>query len=293
VIEPAVDGTCADRFSPLRDLLQANLANGEDRGASIAVVHDGELVVDLWGGESRPGVPWARDTLTQVWSVTKAMVGLVVLTQVEQGLIDLDAPVAKYWPAFGSEGKDGVLVRQVLGHSSGVPAWTEPVSVEDICDLEKSEALLAEQAPWYEPGSASAYQLVNHGHLVDGIVRGATGRTVAEILHDDIMGPLGGGFRLGVPTEELDRCADQSNPPPSKTDYSTLPPDAFILRAIFNPLLAPEQVCNTEAWRRSAVGGAGGHGSATRRRKGSDRRRQLRSGRLVDGQPAPRRPRHS
>ncbi|MFL6108483.1 MAG: serine hydrolase domain-containing protein, partial [Marmoricola sp.] len=257
-----IDGTCADEFSPLRDLLAENLASGEDRGASVAVVHDGELVVDLWGGEARPGVPWERDTITQVWSVTKAMVALVLLTQVEKGLIDLDAPVATYWPAFGAEGKESVLVRQVLGHTSGVPAWTPEVSVEDICDLEKSEALLAEAAPWYEPGSAPAYQLVNHGHLVDGIVRGATGRTVADILHDDIMAPLGGGFRLGVPEDELDLCADMSNPPPSNTDYSAMAPDAFLLRSIFNPLLAPEQVCNTAPWRRSAVGGAGGHGNA-------------------------------
>ena len=257
-----VDGTCADEFSPLRDLLETNLATGEDRGASLAVVHDGELVVDLWGGEARPGAPWERDTITQVWSVTKPMVGLVLLAQVEKGLIDLDAPVATYWPAFAAQGKDGVLVRQVLGHTSGVPAWTEAVSVEDICDLEKSEALLAAQAPWYEPGSAPAYQMVNHGHLVDGIVRGATGRTVAEILHEDVMAPLGGGFRLGVPEDELERCADLSNPPPSNVDYSTMPPDAFLLRAVFNPLLAPEQVCNTAAWRRSAVGGAGGHGNA-------------------------------
>jgi len=261
-VTPVIDGTCAAEFGALRDLLEQNLATGEDRGASLAVVHDGELVVDLWGGEARAGVAWERDTITQVWSVTKAMVGLVVLTQVEKGLIDLDAPVTKYWPEFGAEGKDGVLVRQVLGHTSGVPAWTAPVSVEDICDLEKSEALLAEQAPWYEPGSAPAYQMVNHGHLVDGIVRGATGRTVAEILHDDIMGPLGGGFRLGVPEDELDRCADLSNPPPSNTDYSAMPPDAFVIRAIFNPLLLAEEVCNGEAWRRSAVGGAGGHGNA-------------------------------
>ncbi|MFL6021949.1 MAG: serine hydrolase domain-containing protein, partial [Marmoricola sp.] len=200
--------------------------------------------------------------ITQVWSVSKTMAALALLTQVEQGLIDLDAPVATYWPEFAAEGKEHVLVRQVLGHTSGVPAWTTPVSVEDICDLPLSEALLAASAPWYEPGSAPAYQLVNHGHLIDGIVRGATGRTVADILHDDIMEPLGGGFRLGVPTEELDQCADLSNPPPSNVDYSTMAPDAFLLRAIFNPLLAPEAVCNTEAWRRSAVGGAGGHGNA-------------------------------
>ncbi len=257
-----VDGTCTDAFSPLRDLLETNLTNGEDAGASVAVVHDGELVADLWGGEARPGVAWTRDTITQVWSVTKAMAALALLTQVDAGLIDLDAPVAEYWPEFGAHGKDGVLVRQLLGHTSGLPGWTPPVTVEDICDLEKSEAILADQEPWYEPGSAPAYQLVCHGHLLDGVVRGATGRTVAEILHTDIMGPLGGGFRLGVPTYELDLCADLINPPPSNIDFAALGMDHFLVRAIVNPLLAPVEVCNTAPWRQSAVGGAGGHGNA-------------------------------
>lgn len=257
-----VDGTCADAFSPLRDLLASNLADGTDAGASVAVVHDGELVVDLWGGEARPGVPWERDTITQVWSVTKVMAGLVLLTQVEKGLIDLDAPVAQYWPEFAAAGKEGVLVRHVLGHTSGLPGWEPQVSVEDILDLERSEAILAAQAPWYEPGSAPAYQIVCHGHLIDGIVRGATGRTVAEILHDDIMAPLGGGFRLGVPDDELDLVADLQNPPPSNIDYGKLAPDHFLIRTIVNPLLLPEAVCNTVAWRQGAVGGAGGHGNA-------------------------------
>ncbi|MFL6160033.1 MAG: serine hydrolase domain-containing protein [Marmoricola sp.] len=257
-----IDGTSTDAFSPLRDLLAANLASGEDRGASVAVVHDGELVVDLWGGEARAGVPWTRDTITQVWSVTKTMSALTLLTQVDKGLIDLDAPVAEYWPEFGAHGKADVLVRHLLGHTSGIPGWGAQVSVEDILDLPRSEALLADQAPWYEPGSAPAYQIVCHGHLLDGVVRGATGRAVADILHTDIMAPLGGGFRLGVPDDELDLVADLSNPPPASVDYGAMGPDHFLLRTIMNPLLLPEDVCNTVAWRQGAVGGAGGHGNA-------------------------------
>jgi len=257
-----VAGSCAPAFGPLRDLLEANLADGTDLGASLAVVHDGELVADLWGGEARPGVPWERDTITLVYLVTKPMAALALLSQVEKGLIDLDTPVATYWPAFGAHGKDRVTVGQMLGHSSGVPGWTPPVTVEDILDLERSEAILAGSEPWYEPGSAPAYQLVCHGHLIDGVVRAATGRTVADIVHDDIMAPLGGGFRLGVPEDELELCADQINPPPSNIDYAALGPDHFLLRAIVNPLLLPEDVCNTPAWRRGAVGGAGGHGNA-------------------------------
>ncbi len=256
-----VDGTCTAPFLPLRELLEQNLAVGEDAGASVAVVHDGELVVDLWGGEARPGVPWQRDTITQVWSVTKTMAALALLTLAEQGYVDLDAPVGKYWPEFGACGKDRVLVRQLLGHTSGVPGWSRQVSVADILDLEKSEALLAEQEPWYEPGSAPAYQIVCHGHLLDGVVRGATGRALADVLHEDVMAPLGGGFRLGVPAGELDRCADLLPPPPSNADYGALGPDHFLVRTALNPMLGTD-VCNSDAWRRGAVGGAGGHGNA-------------------------------
>lgn len=255
------DGSCADDFLPLRDLLEKNLAAGEDVGASLAVVHDGELVVDLWGGEARPGVPWERDTITQVWSVTKAMAALAVLTLVDRGLVDLDAPVIRYWPDFGAHGKDRVLVRHLLGHTSGIPGWTQPVTVEDILDLERAEALLAAQEPWYEPMSGPAYQIVCHGHLLDAVVRGATGRTLADVLHEDVMAPLGGGFRLGVPGDELARCADLVPPPPSTVDYGALGPDHFLIRTVLNPLLAID-ICNGEAWRRGAVGGAGGHGNA-------------------------------
>jgi CubicO group peptidase (beta-lactamase class C family) len=260
-VTAVVDGTCTDAFQPLRALLEQNLAAGEDAGASVAVVHDGELVVDLWGGEARPGVPWQRDTITQVWSVTKTMAALALLTLAEQGYVDLDAPVSKYWPEFGACGKDRVLVRQLLGHTSGVPGWSRQVSVADILDLEKAEALLAEQEPWYEPGSAPAYQIVCHGHLLDGVVRGATGRALADVLHEDVMAPLGGGFRLGVPAGELDRCADLLPPPPSNADYGALGPDHFLVRTALNPMLGTD-VCNSDEWRRGAVGGAGGHGNA-------------------------------
>ncbi len=257
-----LNGTCTDAFAPLQEQLEKNLTSGEDVGASLAVVHDGELVVDLWGGEARPGTPWTEDTITQVWSVTKTMAALVVLTQVERGLIDPDAPVSEYWPDFTAHGKEPVRVRHLLGHTSGIPGWGAQVTVDDILDLKKSEALLADQEAWYEPGSAPAYQIVCHGHLLDAVVRGATGRALADILHEDVMGPLGGGFRLGVPTDELDLCADLINPPPSGVDYAALGPDHFLIRTILNPLLAPVQVCNTPAWRQGAVGGVSGHGNA-------------------------------
>lgn len=257
-----VDGVCSPAFTPLRDELARNLADGSDVGAAVAVVHDGELVADLWGGEARPGVPWRSDTVVQVWSVTKAMVGLAALVLADRGELDLDAPVASYWPAFGAGGKEDVLVRHVLGHTSGVPGWSTQVTVTDALDLETVEALLAAEQPWYQPGSASAYQIVAHGHLVDGIVRGATGRGVADVLREEVLAPLGvTDFMLGVREEDLERCADLLSPPQSAVDYSALPPDAFLLRTIANPLLTPKR-CNEADWRRGEVGGAAGHGNA-------------------------------
>ena len=256
-----VDGTCTDPFTPLRDLLARNLDDGTDVGAAVAVLHDGELVADLWGGEARPGVPWERDTIVQVWSVTKTMAALTALVVADRGQIDLDAPVAEYWPAFAAAGKDDVRVRHVLGHTSGVPGWSRPVSVDELLDLELSEGWLADEAPWYEPGSAPAYQILNHGHLLDAVVRGATGRPLAEVFRDDVAGPLGAEFHLGVPADLLDRCADLLPPPASSVDFAAMPPDHFLIRTIANPFLTMP-VCNGEAWRRGAVGAAGGHGNA-------------------------------
>lgn len=258
---PVVDGTCTDAFLPLRDLLEKSLASGEDAGAAVAVVHDGELVVDLWGGEARPGAPWTQDTTVLVWSVSKTMSALAFLTLVDQGLVDLDAPVATYWPDFAAHGKDRVLVRQLLGHTSGVPGWTDPITIEQSLDLEYAEAQLAAQEPWYAPGSAPAYQIVDHGHLLDAVVRGATGRTLADVVHDDVMAPLGGGFRLGVPDDELGDVADLIAPPGSDLDFKSLPRDHFIFRTVPNPFLAIDAV-NGEAWRRGANGATGGHGNA-------------------------------
>ncbi|MEZ0579097.1 serine hydrolase domain-containing protein [Nocardioides sp. MH1] len=256
-----VDGSCAEGFAPLRDLLASNLADGIDAGAAVAVVHDGELVVDLWGGEARPGVPWRADTVVMTWSVTKVMAALTVLVLADRGIVDLDQRVAHYWPEFGAHGKDGVLVRHLLSHTSGVPGWSRPVTVEDLLAGARAADWLADEEPWCAPGGRSAYQIVDHGHLLDGLVRRAAGRPLADVFREDVAGPFGADFMIGVPEEEQHRCADLIAPPPSGVDYSQLPPDSFLLRTMANPLLVPA-VCNTAAWRRGAVGSVGGHGNA-------------------------------
>lgn len=251
-------GECDPRFAPLRELLERNLSDGTDAGASVAVVQDGELVVDLWGGEARPGEPWQRDTLVQVWSVTKTMAALAVLVLADRGALDLDAPVAKYWPEFSSP---RVLVRHLLAHTSGYPGWTEPLDVAGLLDLERSEAMLATQAPWWEPGTASGYHMISYGHLLDGLVRGATGVPLADQFRTLVAEPLGADFLMGVPEADLARCADLIPPPPGGIDLAALPPDNFLIPTITNPLLNMDE-CNGAPWRRVSVAGANGHGNA-------------------------------
>src|SRR4051812_40710178 len=254
-----VMGSCASGFEPLRELLADNLESGADLGASVALVHDGELVVDLWGGQADANRPWERDTIVQVWSVTKTMAALTVLVLVDRGEIDLDQPVSSYWKEFGDE---RVLVRHLLGHTSGYAGWTETLTFEQLLDLELSERLLAAQEPWWEPGTGSGYHMVCFGHLLDGLVRGATGRTLSEQFGDLLAEPLDADFHLGVPESELGRCADQVAPPPGGIDLARLPPDSMLLPTLVNPVLDIGGACNSAPWRQVSVAGANGHGNA-------------------------------
>ena len=257
-----VSGTCTAAFEPLRDLLAGNLADGTDLGASVAVLHEGELVADLWGGRATATEPWTEDTVVQVWSVTKPMAALTVLVLADRGELDLDAPVSSSWPEFRRE---DVLVRHLLAHTSGYAGWTEKLDIAGLLDLERSERMLAEQEPWWEPGTASGYHMISYGHLLDGLVRGATGVPLAEHFRTLVAGPLGADFHLGVPDDVLARCADLVAPTDSGIDYSTLPEGNLLVPTVVNPLLDidhPEHGCNSPGFRGVSVAGINGHGNA-------------------------------
>ncbi|HEX7738178.1 MAG TPA: serine hydrolase domain-containing protein [Marmoricola sp.] len=257
-----VHGDAAPGFEPLRDLLARGFDDGTEAGASLALIRDGEVVVDLWGGEAKPGVPWAEDTIVQVWSVTKTMAALTALILADRGQIDLDAPVASYWPDFAAAGKEGVLVRHLLAHTSGLAGWTDPITFEQMLDLEYAEAALAAQAPWWTPGDGSGYHMIDYGHLVDGLVRAATGSPLADQFRRLVAEPLGVDFKMGVPDADLVRCADMIPPPPGGIDVEALPEGNMLLPTLVNPLLDIGGACNTTPWRSISVAGANGHGNA-------------------------------
>jgi CubicO group peptidase (beta-lactamase class C family) len=220
---------------------------------------DGEPVVDIWGGyfDGSFTREWGRDTIACCHSTTKTMTTMAALVAADRGLIDLDARVADYWPEFAQNGKENILVRNVLGHASGVAGWDESVTWDDVCNLEYSTRLLEKQAPWWEPGTTSGYHGITIGHLVSGILKGATGRTLGQFFEDEIAGPLGADFHIGTGPEIDHRVAPfiRAIPDPPQ------PSNPYIDRIKFNPDLNPE-TSSSAAWRRAEIGGANGCGNA-------------------------------
>lgn len=260
-----VQGTFDDRYSAVRDVLATNLANGKDVGASVCVVHDGEVVVDIWGGTiDDAGTPWASDTIINVWSTTKTMSFLTALLLADRGDLDLDAPVARYWPEFAAEGKDGVLVRHLMGHTAGLSGWEAPMAVEDLFDWEVATSRLAAQAPWWEPGTASGYHAITQGYLIGEVVRRASGGTsIGDVFAKELAGPLGADFHIGTGPEHDGRVARVIPPDMglAAETMSTLDPTDIAVRTLVNPPMDASWSW-TEAWRRAEIPAAGGHGNA-------------------------------
>lgn len=247
----------------MQRILSDNLDSGADIGASVAVVLDGELVVDMWGGHTGPdrSAEWQSDTIVNVWSTTKTMMTLCALMCVDRGLIDPDAPVARYWPEFAQNGKEGVLVRHLLGHTSGVSGWDQPVTLTDLYDWEVSTAKLAAQAPWWEPGTASGYHALNQGHLVGEVVRRVTGHKLGEFFASEVAGPTGVDFHIGLAESEFGRVATLTPPPPPPWDLASLDPEMVVVKTFTGPVASVQAVASPE-WRQADIGAANGHGNA-------------------------------
>jgi CubicO group peptidase (beta-lactamase class C family) len=258
-------GRCSGRFDALRELFVAKLESGENLGASLAVNIGGEMVVDLWGGwaDEASTMPWAENTIACVFSTTKTMTALAALVLVDRGELDLDANVARYWPEFAARGKAGIKVRHLLSHTSGVSGWDQPVTFDDVYDWDKSTAMLAAQAPWWQPGTSSGYHAFNYGHLIGEVIRRITGQRLGKFLAAEIVGPLGADFHIGLPTSEFHRVTNLVAPDWPATDLTRLDPDSVAFKTNTGPLLDLNiDLSRTETWRCADIGAANGHGNA-------------------------------
>jgi CubicO group peptidase (beta-lactamase class C family) len=256
-----IEGEFDERFRGVADALARNLDEGLDVGASVAVVLDGKPVVDIWGGHQDVAgtEAWERDTIVNVFSTTKTMTALCALILADRGELDLHAPVARYWPEFAQAGKDRIEVRALLGHTSGLSGWEEPLAVEELADWERCTSLLAAQAPWWEPGTGSGYHAVTQGYLVGELVRRITGLSLGRFFRETVADPLGADFYIGLPPEADARVAPLIPPPPADLGSSGLP--ELGVRTFSNPAITGG-VTAEEWWRRAEIPAANGHGNA-------------------------------
>jgi CubicO group peptidase (beta-lactamase class C family) len=256
-----IHGECDPRFDAVRTAFAANFEQGQELGASVAVTLDGEMVVDLWAGDAdEAGRPWERDTIVNVWSTTKTMAAICMLILADRGEIDLDAPIADYWPEFAANGKDRVTMAQVMGHTAGLPGWDPPITAEVLYDWDRAVEALAASALWWEPGTASGYHLITQGYLEGEVVRRVTGRTIGTFFREEVAEPLGADFHIGLPASEDHRVA-QIIPPSVPIEDLGEAPSEIAGRAGRSCALTGAEP-NTREWRAAEIPAAGGTGNA-------------------------------
>lgn len=273
-----VNGTVAEGFEPVRDAFVRNFETLGERGAALAVYRDGRKVVDLWAGtKDVDGTePWQRGTAQVVRSATKGVAAAVLLALRQRGQLDLDAPVAEYWPEFKARGKERVLVRHVLNHRAGLPVLDRPLTPEESLDPLRGPEAVAAQAPVWEPGTEHGYHALTYGWMLDGIVRRVTGKGTGEWIADEIAGPLGAELWLGLPAAEeaagragrvgrveapepASGAVLKARPKRSVTDAYT-DPDSLTRRAFAAITPFPDQ--NDPAYRASALPATNGIATA-------------------------------
>ncbi|KJK01954.1 beta-lactamase [Pseudomonas sp. 21] len=266
-----LNGHCDPRFTPVADAFSALFEDPQERGAALCIQVGGETVVDLWAGSAgkEPGQDWQADTLLNLFSCTKTFAAVAALQLVGEGRLDLDAPVARYWPEFEQAGKQGVTVRQLLCHRAGLPAIREPLAPEALYDWDTMTAALAGETPWWTPGAEHGYAPITYGWLIGEVIRRVDGREPGAAIVARTAEPLGLDFHIGLDDAEFHRVAHIARGKGNLGDAAaqrllrTMMTDAAALstRAFTNP---PSVLTSTNKpeWRRMSQPAANGHGNA-------------------------------
>lgn len=270
-----IAGTCDSRFTGVRDAFAENAAQRNELGAAVAVIVEGRLVVELWCGwaDARRTRAWQRDTVVNVFSAGKALVGLCVLMLVSRGLLELDEPVSARWPEFAAAGKESITVRQVLSHQAGLAAIEPDLPKGALYDWEVVTGALAEQRPWWPPGAGHGYHVHTFGFLAGEIVRRVAGEPIGSFLRREIAESLGAELSFGCPRSERPRCAEyvfdlQRTLDPARLSRADREPRASVdthlrERAYLNPPGATGvDTVNTAAWQDAELPSANLHAGA-------------------------------
>ena len=276
-----VSGWCDPRFIKVQELFQHSFDSGEEIGAAVCIVLDGRCVVDLWGGhyDLARTREWERDTLVNVYSTTKGMIALCASQLIERGVVDVETPVAAYWPEFGAAGKEQITIRWLLSHKAGLCGVRTPLPKGSLYDWDRMCAALAAQEPWWTPGDGHGYHAFTFGFLVGEVVRRISGESLGSFFRKNVAEPLGADFHIGLAAENDWRTAEMygvhigNKPAPVRSPDAPVPgPFAEFARLMQEPgtlqwaaLLNPPQdrdAVNTRAWRAAEIPAVNGHGTA-------------------------------
>jgi CubicO group peptidase (beta-lactamase class C family) len=258
-----IGGQCHDAFRAVRSAFEKNFVERGDIGAGFAVVRNGEIMVDLWGGHSNADRTraWTPGTVTNVWSTTKGVAAICFAILVERGKAAYDDPVARHWPEFAASGKDGITIAQLLSHQGGLCGLDQPTTLEDLLDQPKMERLFAAQAPLWPPGTQCGYHAASHGPLTNALFRRIEGRTMAQFVAEELSAPFALDLSIGLPETQAWNASEIIAPPTlSSTDANPTPSRAQAA-ALANPVLDPRSA-NTATWRASPVPSMNGFATA-------------------------------
>jgi CubicO group peptidase (beta-lactamase class C family) len=270
-----IHGSCTSRFERVRDAFEQNFALRHEVGAAVAAWVDGELVVNLWAGtaDAAGTRPWRVDTLATVLSGTKGLTSTCVHQLVERGELDLDAPVARYWPEFGQAGKEAITIAMVMSHRSGVIGPRKRLPWQQVTDWDFVCEQLAIAEPWWEPGTAQGYHMTTFGFILGEVFRRITGRTIGQYLRAEIAEPIGADVHIGLSPAEQRRCAERVNKPTARQLLAELHAPGYPTSLDEHPKagmsismgFAPDDDLDTEnlhLWRQLEFPGTNGQVSA-------------------------------
>ncbi len=271
-----IQGKYAARCQPVIDAFQENFVRGGEVGAALCIFQQGEKCVDIWAGKrDRHGEkPWQADTLVDVFSAGKGVLAVCMLQLIAKGLLELDQPVKHYWPEFANRGKEAITVRMLMNHQSGLAAFSQPVADDDIFDWQKIVGILAEESPWWTPGTQSGYHPFTFGWLLGELLRRITGQSPGEYIRHHIANPLGAECYVGLKDEQLHKVADvaplldidKSSNSKRKNRKKTLQSLSGIDNLTSRAFTYPSSLtCGSNAtrWRKAQIPAANLHASAS------------------------------
>ena len=266
-----IGGWTEPEFDAVRTAFEANFSEHGDVGAGVCVYLNGESVVDLWGGwySDDHEREWDRNTLVNVFSTTKGLAAFCAHRLIEQGLLDVDQPVAHYWPEFAAAGKESIPVRMLLNHQAGMAAIRRPLVMEDMYSWETMTEALAEQEPWWTPGERHGYHALTYGWLVGEVVRRIDGRSLGTYWREEFAAPLGLDAHIGTGPEYDGRISTLLDAPvdPDAPDMIEAfgGPDSVGAAAFSNPPMAGpdnQNITASRGWRGAEIPAANGHATA-------------------------------